>query len=142
MLELADARYPVDWVTAERARLANSLGGQTHWPSDNELPTQHLLPLEAAPPDIDAEKFSLVFDYSNDGSSYFVFYGDQVILSGPAEHDVTPTAKDIALRQQFIKIVRKLKNKYGTRLVGLVLTQKAKSMLTPLHAWIVAMIGA
>jgi hypothetical protein len=142
MLELADARYPVEWVIAERVRFANSLGGHTHWPSDDELPTQHLLPLEAEPPDIDTEKFSLVFDYSNDGSSYFVFYGDQVILSGPAEHDVTRTAKDVALRQQFIKIARKLKKKYGARLVDLVATQKAKSLLTPLHAWIVSMIGS
>ncbi len=142
MLELADARYPIEWVAAARDRLANSLGGKTQWPSDDELATQHLLPLEAEPPDIDAEKFSLVFDYSYDGSSYFVFLGDQVILSGPAEHDVERGVKDVALRQQFIKIAQKLKTRYREKLVDIVTTPKAKSLLTPLHAWIVTMIGS
>jgi hypothetical protein len=145
MLELADARYPTGWVTTARDRVPNGPSEQTQEQSDDGLPTQGLLQFETELtelPEINAEKFGVVFDYSDDVSRYLVLYGEQVILSGPAEHDVRRTAKDIALRQQFIKIVQKLKTRYGARLVDLVATKKAESLLLPLSQWITVMLGA
>jgi hypothetical protein len=142
MLELADARYPIEWVTAARERVPTGPSEQTQEQSDNGLPAQGLLQFETELPEINAEKFGVVFDYADDVSRYLILYGDQVILSGPAEHDVERSAKDIALRQQFIKIARKLKTRYGAKLVDLVVTKEAESLLQPLHAWIMAMIGA
>jgi hypothetical protein len=142
MLELADARYPLEWVAAAQDRLANGLadGAQRH--SGAGSPAQALLQFEPVLPDINAEKISVVFDYSDDVSEYFVCHGEQVILSGPAEHDVTCTAKDISLRKQFIKVAQKLKIRYGAKLVDLVATPMAEWLLSPLHVWIVAMVKA
>jgi hypothetical protein len=112
MLEVSDARYPIQGLTATRDRLDNGAAEKTQQPDD--WPSAHSR-FHYGPelPDINEEKFSFVFDYSNDVSKYFVLYGEQVILSGPAEHDVKRSVKDIALRQQFIQIARKLKTRYG-----------------------------
>ena len=142
MLELADARYPSEWVTAARDRVPNGPSEQTREQSDDRLPTQGLLQFETELPEINAEKFGVVFDYSDDVSRYLVLYGEQVILSGPAEHDEKRTVKDVALRQQFIKIAQKLKTRYGAQLVDLAATKKAESLLLPLPQWITVMLGA
>jgi len=142
MLELADARYPSEWVTAARDRVPNGPSEQTREQSDDRLPTQGLLQFETELPEINAEKFGVVFDYPDDVSRYLVLYGEQVILSGPAEHDEKRTVKDVALRQQFIKIAQKLKTRYGAQLVDLAATKKAESLLLPLPQWITVMLGA
>lgn len=142
MLELADARYPVEWVAAARDRLASGLAELTQQQSDDGLPAQSVLLFDHELPDINAEKISVVFDYSDDVSEYFVLHGEQVILSGPAEHDARRTVKDVALRQQFIKVAGKLKTRYGAKLTDLVATKRAEYMLLPLSQWIVVMLRA
>jgi hypothetical protein len=86
-------------------------------------------------PDIDAEEFSLIFDYSDDRSKYFVLHGKQIVLSGPAANDPEDCMTDQPLGGQFIEIAKKLKTRYGEKLVDLVPTQKAGSMLMDLWGW-------
>jgi hypothetical protein len=79
-------------------------------------------PHEPDLPEIDAVEFSFVFDYSRDGSRYFVLHGAQVLLIGPARHnDPDVWGDDDALGEQFIKIAVSLKERYGGRLVDLAL---------------------
>jgi hypothetical protein len=84
-------------------------------------------------PDIDAVEFSFVFDYSDDRSKYFVLYGKEVILSGPAANDSGIT--DGPLGGQFIEIARKLKVRYGARLIDLVPTKSASNRLMDIWGW-------
>lgn len=86
-------------------------------------------------PDIDAEQFTLVFDYSDDRSKYFVLYGKRIVLSGPAANDPEDGMTDNALGGQFIEIAKKLKTTYGEKLVDLVPTQTASNMLMDLWGW-------
>jgi hypothetical protein len=76
------------------------------------------------------ERFSFSFDYPLDGSRYFVSRGEQVVLIGAAKHnDPDVWGDDDALGEQFIEIAKRLKERYGTKLVDLVPTQKAEQML-------------
>jgi hypothetical protein len=86
-------------------------------------------------PDIDAEEFSLIFDYSDDRSKYFVLHGKRIVLSGPAANDPKDCMTDQPLGGQFIEIAKKLKTRYGQKLIDLVPTQKAGSMLMDLWGW-------
>ena len=86
-------------------------------------------------PDIDAVEFSFVFDYSDDDSRYFVLYGKKVILSGPAANDPTDYITDDSLGGQFIEIAKKLKKRYGARLVDLVPTARASNSLMDNWGW-------
>jgi hypothetical protein len=86
-------------------------------------------------PDIDAVEFSFVFDYADDRSKYFVLYGKRVILSGAPANDPTDTMTDGPLGGQFIEIAKRLKKRYGARLVDLVPTARASSRLMDLWGW-------
>lgn len=99
-----------------------------HFPADSAKDGMEL-------PDIDADEFSFVFDYSDDGATYFVLYGERVILSGRATDDPEDYITDSALGGQFIEIARKLKKRYGAKLVDLIPTPKASSMLMDIYGW-------
>jgi len=86
-------------------------------------------------PDLDGEDVSLVFDYSHDGSKFFVLFGEQIILSGLAADDPDDHVTDNAPGEQFIEIAKRLKERYGAKLVDLVPAQKAENMLTDLWGW-------
>jgi hypothetical protein len=86
-------------------------------------------------PDIDAVEFSFVFDYSDDDSRYFVLYGKKVILSGPAANDPEDCITDEPLGGQFIEIAKKLKKRYGARLIDLVPTARASNSLMDIWGW-------
>jgi hypothetical protein len=86
-------------------------------------------------PDIEAEEFSLLFDYSDDGASYLVLYGNNVVLSGLAADDSDDYITDIPMGEQFIEIASTLKKRYGVRLVDLVPTARAADRLTDFWGW-------
>jgi len=135
MLKCFDKPNHIQRVTALRDEFANRPADKAQsqprdWPSafDHFQYGSEL-------PDIDAEEVSLVFDYSHDGSKYFVLYGEQIILSGPATDDPEDHVTDDALGEQFIEIAKKLKARYGAKLVDLIPTPKAENMLMDLWGW-------
>ena len=115
---------------AERAK-ADEMRQQSDWRPCAERDFQYGPEL----PGIDAEEFTLVFDYSDDRSKYFVLYGTRIVLSGPAANDPEDHITDQPLGGQFIEIARKLKTRYGQKLTDLIPTQTASDMLTDLWGW-------
>jgi hypothetical protein len=56
-------------------------------------------------------------------------------LSGPAADDPDDHVTDNAPGEQFIEIAKRLKERYGAKLVDLVPTEKADNVLTDLWGW-------
>jgi len=135
MLQCFDKPNHIQRVTALRDEFADGIAQKTPRPPADCPSAFSSFRNGPELPDIDAEELTLVFDYSNDGSKYFVLYGEQVILSGPAADDPEDHVTDNALGGQFVDIATKLKKRYGTKLVDLVPTPKASNMLMDLWGW-------
>jgi hypothetical protein len=131
ILEAFDKPDHISRVTALRDEFANKKTQHS-----NELATMETR-LQFGPelPNIDAEEFAFTFDYSQDGSKYFVLYGEKVILSGQTADDSDDHMTDNVLGGQFIEIAKKLKVRYGAKLVDLVPTPKADSKLMDIWGW-------
>ena len=107
-------------ATALRKEFSNNAGGAKAETKRPSVESQFEYGSEL--PDIDAVEFTFGFDYSDDGSKYFVLYGKRVVLSGPAADDPEDHVTDNCLGGQFIEIATKLKKRYGARLVDLIPT--------------------
>jgi hypothetical protein len=135
VLNCFDKPSHIQRVTALRDAFANGLPDKAQQPPGGWPSAFDHFQYGPELPEIDAEEFRLVFDYSHDGSKYFVLDGEQIVLTGPAADDPDDHMTDNAPGEQFIEIAKRLKQRYGAKLVDLIPTQKAENTLTDLWGW-------